>query len=269
MLGKRSRPVQRTQNKSHFIQNGPPPSGFFNAPRVFIGFAPKIAAEASGDGSRSPTSPLDTRRCFETLDSRSKPAVGLSILAALHRESKVKNDLLSTKNSAAKSFYKEFRLQSQPIPIKTQAVRKEESDNEDSEVSDLEYSESYTCVTTHGPESVTRRVYVSSEKVEDIHSSKMCKKAIFEASSFTEEPSFPSTDFLSACFLCRRSLCPGKDIYMYRGDRAFCSEECRYQQIVSDEKRERCASSSIKHSTSQQRHSHYHQPKTLFTMAAA
>ncbi|KAI5084262.1 hypothetical protein GOP47_0000431 [Adiantum capillus-veneris] len=46
-------------------------------------------------------------------------------------------------------------------------------------------------------------------------------------------------DFLSACFFCKCRLMPGKDIYMYRGDRAFCSTECRYQQIVIDEIKER------------------------------
>lgn len=50
----------------------------------------------------------------------------------------------------------------------------------------------------------------------------------------------PAVDFLSTCFLCRRHLSQGKDIYMYRGDRAFCSQECRHQQIVVDKRKERC-----------------------------
>uniref|UniRef100_A0ACD5XM52 Uncharacterized protein n=1 Tax=Avena sativa TaxID=4498 RepID=A0ACD5XM52_AVESA len=41
-------------------------------------------------------------------------------------------------------------------------------------------------------------------------------------------------DFLGCCDRCRRRL-DGKDIFMYRGDRAFCSTECRYQAIVRDE----------------------------------
>ncbi|KAI5650822.1 hypothetical protein M9H77_36827 [Catharanthus roseus] len=48
-----------------------------------------------------------------------------------------------------------------------------------------------------------------------------------------------STDFkggfLDFCFLCKQKLLPGKDIYMYKGDRAFCSEDCRYRQIFMDE----------------------------------
>ncbi|KAL6548233.1 hypothetical protein OROGR_008654 [Orobanche gracilis] len=41
--------------------------------------------------------------------------------------------------------------------------------------------------------------------------------------------------FLEYCFLCKQKLSPGKDIYMYKGDEAFCSVECRYRQIFMDE----------------------------------
>ncbi|KAK6138774.1 hypothetical protein DH2020_004471 [Rehmannia glutinosa] len=41
--------------------------------------------------------------------------------------------------------------------------------------------------------------------------------------------------FLEHCFLCKQKLLPGKDIYMYKGDKAFCSVECRYRQIFMDE----------------------------------
>ncbi|KAK7264653.1 hypothetical protein RJT34_32262 [Clitoria ternatea] len=41
--------------------------------------------------------------------------------------------------------------------------------------------------------------------------------------------------FLDQCFLCGKRLLPGKDIYMYKGDRAFCSVDCRCKQIFTDE----------------------------------
>ncbi|XP_057957702.1 FCS-Like Zinc finger 6 [Malania oleifera] len=47
--------------------------------------------------------------------------------------------------------------------------------------------------------------------------------------------SLPGNNFLDECFLCKQKLLPGKDIYMYKGDRAFCSVECRYRQIFMDE----------------------------------
>ncbi|WVZ74787.1 hypothetical protein U9M48_022923 [Paspalum notatum var. saurae] len=43
------------------------------------------------------------------------------------------------------------------------------------------------------------------------------------------------SSFLQSCCLCHRELAEGRDIYMYRGDRAFCSEECRRRQIFMDD----------------------------------
>ncbi|XVE60453.1 hypothetical protein DITRI_Ditri05aG0129700 [Diplodiscus trichospermus] len=52
--------------------------------------------------------------------------------------------------------------------------------------------------------------------------------------------------FLRSCGLCRRRLVPGRDIYMYRGDSAFCSLECRQQQMNQDEKKEKYCSMASK-----------------------
>lgn len=43
--------------------------------------------------------------------------------------------------------------------------------------------------------------------------------------------------FLDACFSCKRRLRPERDIFIYRGDAAFCTEECRNRQILTDETR--------------------------------
>ncbi|XP_050374688.1 FCS-Like Zinc finger 15 [Argentina anserina] len=45
----------------------------------------------------------------------------------------------------------------------------------------------------------------------------------------------PNSNFLDKCFRCKQKLLLGKDIYMYKGDRGFCSVECRYNQIMMDE----------------------------------
>ncbi|XP_072973824.1 FCS-Like Zinc finger 5-like [Typha angustifolia] len=45
--------------------------------------------------------------------------------------------------------------------------------------------------------------------------------------------------FLKVCGLCKRCLGPDRDIFMYRGDIAFCSLECRQQQINQDEDEEK------------------------------
>ncbi|KAF2308708.1 hypothetical protein GH714_013635 [Hevea brasiliensis] len=41
--------------------------------------------------------------------------------------------------------------------------------------------------------------------------------------------------FLEACYLCKKPLGNNRDIFMYRGDTPFCSEECRQEQIEIDE----------------------------------
>ncbi|KAL4281553.1 hypothetical protein GQ457_03G021610 [Hibiscus cannabinus] len=49
----------------------------------------------------------------------------------------------------------------------------------------------------------------------------------------------PQPHFLDACFLCKKSLRGNSDIFMYRGDTPFCSEECRQEQIHMDEAKEK------------------------------
>ncbi|KAJ0985309.1 hypothetical protein J5N97_003665 [Dioscorea zingiberensis] len=48
--------------------------------------------------------------------------------------------------------------------------------------------------------------------------------------------------FLHSCGTCRRLLGSGRDIYIYRGDSAFCSQECR-EQHIKQEARKRSSTS--------------------------
>lgn len=58
---------------------------------------------------------------------------------------------------------------------------------------------------------------------------------------------FPrSSHYLHACCLCQRRLVAGRDIYMYKGESAFCSAECRQQQMNQDEAKEKCSTGSKK-----------------------
>ncbi|XP_040382518.1 FCS-Like Zinc finger 6-like [Oryza brachyantha] len=47
--------------------------------------------------------------------------------------------------------------------------------------------------------------------------------------------------FLRACGLCNRRLGPGRDTFMYKGETAFCSLECRQQHITHEEWKEKRA----------------------------
>uniref|UniRef100_A0A1D1Y8H2 Structural polyprotein n=1 Tax=Anthurium amnicola TaxID=1678845 RepID=A0A1D1Y8H2_9ARAE len=52
--------------------------------------------------------------------------------------------------------------------------------------------------------------------------------------------------FLRSCGLCKRHLGPGKDTFMYRGEVAFCSLECRQQRMNQDERKDKCSLASMK-----------------------
>uniref|UniRef100_A0A6V7QVY5 FLZ-type domain-containing protein n=1 Tax=Ananas comosus var. bracteatus TaxID=296719 RepID=A0A6V7QVY5_ANACO len=52
--------------------------------------------------------------------------------------------------------------------------------------------------------------------------------------------------FLDACFLCKKPLAGNRDIFMYRGDMPFCSEECRQVQIERDETKEKNSKYSVR-----------------------
>ncbi|CAF2023304.1 hypothetical protein Bca4012_079850 [Brassica carinata] len=93
------------------------------------------------------------------------------------------------------------------------------------------YYNNYHQYSVSSPRSV-----VVSEKFHDFR---------FDNSCFGQQ-SVPH--FLDSCFLCKKRLGHNKDIFMYRGDTPFCSEECREEQIKRDESKEKKKnlSSSVK-----------------------
>nr|CAD1816957.1 unnamed protein product [Ananas comosus var. bracteatus] len=82
------------------------------------------------------------------------------------------------------------------------------------------------------------------------------KPTMIRNSSLPPTPLFPlcpHNPFLEHCFLCNKKLSQGQDIYMYRGDRAFCSVECRCRQIYMDEesvrREKKCSASAATDTT--------------------
>ena len=62
---------------------------------------------------------------------------------------------------------------------------------------------------------------------------------------FAAEPvGEPGVHALDACALCAKPLARDSDIFMYRGDTPFCSEECRGEQMQLDAVRARQAARS-------------------------
>ncbi|KAJ9559937.1 hypothetical protein OSB04_005097 [Centaurea solstitialis] len=58
-------------------------------------------------------------------------------------------------------------------------------------------------------------------------------KPIFQRNQMPPPPT--SYCFLKSCFLCHKHLSLDKNVYMYKGDQGFCSEECRSRQIYIDD----------------------------------
>lgn len=85
-------------------------------------------------------------------------------------------------------------------------------------VSDVENSEDYTCVISHGPVPRTTHIF---------------DNCIVESYCCLSD-NYKPTSFLSFCHTCKRNLQQKIDIYIYRGEKAFCSRECRYQEMVLD-----------------------------------
>lgn len=72
--------------------------------------------------------------------------------------------------------------------------------------------------------------------------SSSCSSSVFSPRSgrlFDRCEEAHSPHFLEACFLCKKPLGKNRDIFMYRGDTPFCSEECRQEQIDIDEAKEK------------------------------
>ncbi|XP_030538487.1 FCS-Like Zinc finger 13-like [Rhodamnia argentea] len=110
--------------------------------------------------------------------------------------------------------------------------------------------ENYTYVTCHGPDKSFTKVYYDggldwpSEQESDYGvlrepTSRITSEEEEEEQEEEEEdvPVFQTLDFLSSCHLCGKKL-HDIDIYMYRGEKAFCSTECRSTQMTMDERKE-------------------------------
>ncbi|KAG1354337.1 putative FCS-Like Zinc finger 3 [Cocos nucifera] len=75
--------------------------------------------------------------------------------------------------------------------------------------------------------------------------------------------------FLDSCFLCKKPLTGNRDIFMYRGDTPFCSEECRQEQIEMDEAKEKNWKLSLKASPRKEKKAQNQKSNTTSHVRAA
>ncbi|KAI7735488.1 hypothetical protein M8C21_017846 [Ambrosia artemisiifolia] len=106
--------------------------------------------------------------------------------------------------------------------------------------SEIELSEDYTCVRKHGPNPKTTHIF--GDCILERHDNEFVPKS-FKCEENEIKPSevenlYPYDDFLSFCYSCKKKL-EGEDIYMYRGEKAFCSWNCRSEEILIEEAMEK------------------------------
>ncbi|GAB4854203.1 hypothetical protein Ancab_022786 [Ancistrocladus abbreviatus] len=120
--------------------------------------------------------------------------------------------------------------------------------------SEIELSEDYTCITLHGPNPKTTHIF--GDCILECHPIETSgnKRGGVEIGmpklgrSLEIPTSYPSDDFLSFCYFCKKKLEEGKDIYMYRGEKAFCSLDCRLEEILIEEGKEESTKEAPKES---------------------
>ncbi|XP_031505684.1 FCS-Like Zinc finger 14-like [Nymphaea colorata] len=220
---------------------------------------PSFLAFTDQDGSRSPTSPLETKNNSNYImksprgwQKKESEGVGLGIVAAMNNSSKTQEAIFSPKStiSAILAVPIKNHQASQPIPIAPARPSSPRLGGNTFETeAELELSESYTCVISHhGPNSIRKHEYFYEERREDevgnLWRNSSC--VFFASPPRYQGNTFQNDGFLQYCHLCRKRL-QDQDIYMYRGDKAFCSVECRCQQIMNDEYTEKRGPKAVKH----------------------
>ncbi|XP_041018772.1 FCS-Like Zinc finger 8-like isoform X2 [Juglans microcarpa x Juglans regia] len=269
MLRNRSRAVTSKQSlmADHSSQQYPtqkrtrPIPSFFGSPR-FRAFTAKGLSES--EAVMSPTSILDTfsydgsqpksgktfsenKHSWDKMDSK---GIALALLDTINDGSNEEN---SSKPSNGKVLFgTRLRVQIPPLTltthspnespispgdfgIKTRNLQLSEFASTSSgiqtkdsprvvkaslSVREMELSEDYTCVISHGPIPRTTRIF-NNCIVETYY-------------SLPGEHKSSSENFLSFCYTCKKNLEQTEDIYIYRGEKAFCSHDCRYQEMLLD-----------------------------------
>nr|GEY35592.1 hypothetical protein [Tanacetum cinerariifolium] len=89
-------------------------------------------------------------------------------------------------------------------------------------IKEMELSEEYTRVICHGPNPKTTHIY------DNCVVDSCCGILV------GSPPPLALESGLSFCQTCKKKIGDGCDIFMYRGEKAFCSEECRCQEMILD-----------------------------------
>ncbi|KAL0308399.1 UNVERIFIED_CONTAM: FCS-Like Zinc finger 14 [Sesamum radiatum] len=204
------------------------------------------------DVAVSPRSHMETKnQSPRGLKSFDFGGVGLGIVAALDGG---RNEI-----PASKALFGRNLSRSNPIPVNSPRDSWR-STRRDSEEMEMESLEEYTIVTCHGPNKSSTKVYSNGvergRKGDDrtpfrIQSS-CTGGSVFHISparlgtSPESQPRIFSTHAICATRNSRAKTFTCIGIYVAKGEKAFCSAECRYRQMVMDERKEKCSSEATR-----------------------
>ncbi|GAB4830402.1 zinc-finger of the FCS-type, C2-C2, variant 2 [Ancistrocladus abbreviatus] len=97
---------------------------------------------------------------------------------------------------------------------------------------EMELSEDYTCVISHGPNPKTTRIFGNCvlEGCSDVMALSTAKKngKFLQSENLSSSPD----NFLQFCHHSRIELGQAKDINIYRGEKGFCSQECSKEEML-------------------------------------
>ncbi|GMY36490.1 FCS-Like Zinc finger 13-like [Fagus crenata] len=217
-------------------------------PRPIIGKLSELLVSGNRacflDMATSPRGPLELKmESPRGLKNYDLGGVGLGIVANLEKSKEGGREILAKYVVGCSNLNR-----SSPIPVNSS----KSGCNRHKVCEELEVGceENYTYVTCHGQgKSFTKVLYEedgyvrSGHERKDLERSNNKLRTVKDSRPRYEEDfsAYPTTYFLSCCQLCNKNL-HGKDIYMYRGEKAFCSAECRSRQIMVDERKEQCRS---------------------------
>ncbi|CAL9057321.1 unnamed protein product [Musa banksii] len=113
--------------------------------------------------------------------------------------------------------------------------------------SEIEQSEDYTCIISHGPNPKTTHIFgdciLESHSFPSLVFENKCRtddcRSAWLLKPSEDSPPCSTDDFLRSCLSCKKKLEEGKDIYMYKGEKAFCSCDCRDREILIEEEMEK------------------------------
>ncbi|EES01375.1 uncharacterized protein LOC8069803 [Sorghum bicolor] len=240
------------ESSGHRSATAPTAVGFFRVPGLFVRLSSSkgggVSNAVDADSVWSPTSPLDLKNHLRS----SPPRVGLGLVDALTADDETGCSMHFGGRSSFLDSIKPFldlalpKAAAAPVCGNKAAAAAPASSAGGvaarvDEVNEYPYAdcEEYTCVISRGANPRTTH-FLAGETVEAVRRGGdvggRCREVIFSIEPFSDQL-LPSTSSSSAaatasvasgrCCCCMKRLQENKDIFIYLGEKAFCSSECR------------------------------------------